>query len=75
MMRVRRLLTRRPNDEAVWRTIHMRPIDERWVAMILTDGEHPPGPDEFRGIALFADTPEQAEAMALKHLGLGTERT
>jgi hypothetical protein len=46
MMRVRRLLTRGPNDEAIWRTIHVRPIDERWVAMILTDGEHPPGPDE-----------------------------
>ena len=32
-------------------------------------------PDELRGIALFAATPEQAEAMALEHLGLSTERT
>jgi hypothetical protein len=35
----------------------------------------PPAPTRLRGIALFAATPEEAEAMALKHLGLGTERT
>jgi hypothetical protein len=33
MMRVRRLLTRGPNDEAVRRTIHVRPIDERWKVL------------------------------------------
>ena len=46
-MRVRRLLTHGPDDEPVWRTIHVRPIDERWVAMILDDNAQAPGPDEL----------------------------
>jgi hypothetical protein len=72
---VRRLLTRGPNDEAVWRTVHVRPIDERWVAMIHTDGDQPPGPNELRGIALFSANPEAAEAMVLEYLKPDAEHT
>ena len=75
MMRMRRFQIHGPDDEPVWRTIHVRPIDNRWVAMILDNDAQAPGPDELRGIALFAATPEAAEAMALNHLGLDPERT
>ena len=71
-MRVRRLLTHGPDDEPVWRTIHVCPIDNRWVAMILDDNAQAPGPDELRGIALFAATARSGGSHGLGVSQFGT---
>jgi hypothetical protein len=73
MTRVRRLLTRGPNDEAVWRTIHVRPIDDR--SPLLAIAQSPLSIRAFpqsrnQETTLFTDTPEAAEAMALEYLSL-----
>ena len=73
-MRVHRLLTLGPSEEALWVKVYVHPIGERWVAMILRDDAPPPGGEELRGIALFGDTPTQAEQEALEYLGMCAER-
>ena len=73
-MRVHRLLTLGPSEEPLWVKVYVHPIGERWVAMILRDDAPPPGGEELRGIALFGDTPTQAEQEALEYLGMCTER-
>jgi hypothetical protein len=36
--------------------------------MLVADGVLPPGPDELKGTALFAETPEEAERQAVAYL-------
>jgi hypothetical protein len=73
-MRVHRLLTLGPSEEALWVKVYVRQLGERWVAMILRDDDPPPGREELRGIAFFGDTPEEAEQEALEYLGMDVEQ-
>jgi hypothetical protein len=73
-MRVHRLLTLGPSEEALWVKVYVRPIGERWAALILRDDAPPPGCEELRGTAFFGDTPEEAEQEALEYLGMCAER-
>ena len=68
-MRVHRLLTLGPSEEALWVKVYVHPIGERWVAMILRDDAPPPGCEELRGTAFFGDTPAAAKELALRYLG------
>jgi hypothetical protein len=38
--------------------------------MIVGDDTTPPGPNELKEVAFFADTPEEAERLAKAYLGL-----
>ena len=73
MMRVRRVLTQGPSNEALWGEVYTRRIGDRWAAMILRDDDTPPGYEELKGVAFFADTPEEAEQGALVYLGMCSE--
>ncbi len=73
-MRVHRILTQGPSDEAQWVKVYVRQFEERWAAIILSDDEAPPQPDQLKGIAFFGDTAEQAEQQALDYLGMQVER-
>jgi hypothetical protein len=70
MRKSRRILTVSPNNEPLWVRLHVQPIGERWVAMVLGDTSPPPGPDEVRGQAFFGDTAEGAEELAKAFLGM-----
>lgn len=73
-MRVHRLLTLSPSDEPLWVKVYVRQIGEKWAAMIVADNETPPLPEQLKGLALFGDTPEEAEQQALDYLGMGAAR-
>ena len=73
-MRDHRLLTLGPSEEPLWGKVSVRPIGERWAAMILRDDDPPSGCEELRGIAFFGDTPEAAEQEALDYLGVRAEQ-
>ncbi len=60
-MRIRRLLVQGPSDEAQWVKVYVRQFEERWAAILCSDEEAPPQPDQLKGLAFFADTAEQAE--------------
>jgi len=74
-MRVHRLLTLGPSEEPLWAKVYVRQIGEKWAAMIVADNETPPLPEQLKGLALFGDTPEEAEQQALDYLGMGAART
>ncbi len=69
-MTSRRILTLGPDNEPIWVCLYVQPIGERWAAMIVADGVLPPGPDELKGTAIFAETPEEAERLAIAYLGM-----
>jgi hypothetical protein len=73
-MRVRRILTQGPSDEGLWVRIYVRPLGDRWAAMIVSDDEAPPQPDQLKGLAFFADTADDAEQQALDFLGMSAGR-
>jgi hypothetical protein len=68
-MRSHRLLTLGPDNEPLWVQIYVLPVGEQWRSVIVADGVLPPGPDEVKGIGFYADTPEEAEGLALRYLG------
>ena len=57
VMRVRRLLVQSPSDEAQWVKVYVRQFEDRWTAIICSDGEAPPPPDQLKGLAFFAGIP------------------
>lgn len=70
-MPTRRLLVPGPSDEPQWVKLYIRPIGEKWAAMILADDAPPPGVDELKGMALFGETPVEVERQALEYLEMG----
>jgi hypothetical protein len=56
-----RLLTLSLSDEPQWVGVSLRQFDDRWAAIICSDEEAPPQPDQLKGLAFFGDTAEQAE--------------
>ena len=69
-MQARRLLTIGPDGEPLWVALYVQPVEDRWAAMIVADGVLPPGPDEVKGMAFFAETAEEAEQQARAYLGV-----
>lgn len=45
-------------------------VEDHWAAMIVPDDATPPEPNEIKGNAFFADTPEEAERLGKRYLGL-----
>jgi hypothetical protein len=68
-MRVRRFLTQNGDNAPRWVRLHVLPIDDRWVATILTDTADPPTVGGLRGMSFFGDTPAEVERLALDYLG------
>ena len=66
-----RVLLHGPAGEALSVQLYVQPIGGAWAAMIVTEGESPPEPGTMKGIVFFADTAEEAERLALRHLGEG----
>ena len=52
-----------------WGTLYVQPVEERWAAMIVTDGVDSPNPGELKGRGFFGDTPADAKELALRYLG------
>ncbi len=69
-MRSRRILTLGPDKETLRMRFYVQQIGDSWAAMIVGDDVLPPGPDELKGMAFFAATPEEAEREAKAYLGL-----
>ena len=69
-MHARRLLTLSCDDEPIWVRLYIRPIGDRWAAMIVGDDVPPPGQDELKGCTIFAATAEEAERLAKAYLGM-----
>ena len=53
-----------PAHEPLWVPLYVHPIGDRWAGRILADSVDPPGPEELKGLVLFADTAAEAERMA-----------
>jgi hypothetical protein len=49
--------------------LYVKPISERWAAMIVGDESLSPGPDELRGQGFFGDTADEAQELAKAFLG------
>jgi hypothetical protein len=69
-----RRLTFGPSNEPLWAKLYIRQIGEKWAGMIVAENETPPLPDQLKGLALFGDTPGEAEQQALDYLGMGVAR-
>ena len=69
-----RRLTFGPSNEPLWAKLYIRQIGEKWAAIIVAENETPPLPDQLKGLALFGDTPGEAEQQALDYLGMGVAR-
>ena len=69
-----RLLNFGLSNEPLWVKLYIRQIGEKWAAIIVAENETPPLPDQLKGLALFGDTPGEAEQQALDYLGMGVAR-
>ena len=65
---MRRLLAVSPDNEPLWVRLCVHPVGDHWAAMTVADDTTPPGPNEIKGNAFFADTPEEAERLAKTYL-------
>ena len=74
MTSFRRMLTLGPSDESLWVRVYVRQIGEKRTAIICSDEEAPPQPDQLKGIAFFGETPAAAEQQVLDYLGMRVGR-
>ena len=65
-MHPRRFLTLDADNTPRWVRLYIHPIGEQWVAMLVADGVEPPRPGKLKGMGFFAETPADAEEMALR---------
>ena len=70
----RRLLTVGPGNEAQRVRVYVRQIGDRWAAIICSDEEAPPQPDQLKRIDFFGETAERTERQALDYLGMRVGR-
>ena len=70
-MDFRRSLIYGPANEPLWVRLYVQQFEATWAAMIVPEAESPPEPGRLQGIAFFAATAEEAERLALRHLGGG----
>jgi hypothetical protein len=68
---IRRTLIHGPASESLVVQLYVQPVGLTWAAMIVPEGESPPEPGTMKGVVFFADTAEEAERLALRHLGEG----
>jgi hypothetical protein len=67
----RRVLIHGPAGEPLWAQLYVQPVGVAWAAMIVTEGESPPAAGTMKGLVFFAETAEEAERLARRHLGEG----
>jgi hypothetical protein len=66
----RRIPTVGPGNEPMQVRLYVQAVGDHWAAMIVADDVPPPRPNEIKGNAFFADTPEEAERLVKAHLAL-----
>jgi len=67
----RRILTHGLENEPLWVCLYVRDLGGTWAAILVAGGKRPPEPGTMKGVAFFADTAEEAERLARRHLGEG----
>ena len=63
-----------PDCEGVPVWLCIQPVGHSWAAMSLAAEVLLPEPGELKGLALFVETPEEAEQKAREQLGTPAER-
>ncbi len=73
-MQPRRFLTLDAQNKARWMRLYVQPIGGQWAALLVADDVEPPTPGKLKGMGFFAETPAEAEELALRYVGRCTEQ-